>query len=164
MIEFCFRSSTLMGSMCQLMQISAYIMQKDLAVRKIMEAMHTVYAEKRDSVSTHEYFERKARIVCEHFISLNCLINLVLKVLLKCAIRLSTSSRWCAFPFVRKFLVHLCTVYASPQKLARPLMCVYRMCLHACVCLLFVWHLTPAGALWIIPFYLVLMDFVNIYW
>ena len=35
-----------------LRQISAYSTHKNLAVRKIMEAMRTVYAKKRDSVST----------------------------------------------------------------------------------------------------------------
>ena len=67
---------------------------------------------KRDSVSTrlnqnmpqaiteHTWVcERKACIVCEeHFISLNCLMNLVVKVLLKCGIRLSISFHWYTFP------------------------------------------------------------------
>ena len=34
------------------MHISAYITHKNLAVRKIMEAMRTAYTEKRDSTST----------------------------------------------------------------------------------------------------------------
>ena len=36
-----------------LTQISAYSPHKNLAVRKIMEALRTVCAERRDSVSTH---------------------------------------------------------------------------------------------------------------
>ena len=36
-----------------LTQISAYGTHKNLAVHKIMEAMRTAYAKKRDSVSTH---------------------------------------------------------------------------------------------------------------
>ena len=66
----------------------------------------------------------KVRIVCEEqFISLNRLMNLVVKVLLKNAAFVSlflfvgTHFRI----FVRKFLVHLRTMYASPQKLARRL-------------------------------------------
>ena len=51
--------------------------------------------------------ERKARIVCgEHFISLNRLMNFVVKVLWICGTRFSTS-----------FLVNLRAAYASPQKL-----------------------------------------------
>ena len=68
-----------------LTQISAYSTHKNLAVRKIMEAMRTAYAKKkRESVSKRlkqnmtqtitertRVCERKARIVCEDFISLN---------------------------------------------------------------------------------------------
>ena len=35
-------------------EISAYITHKNLSVRKIMEAMRTAYAKKRDSVSTSQ--------------------------------------------------------------------------------------------------------------
>ena len=58
------------------------------------------------------------RIVCR-------LMNLVVKVLLKCVIRFSISFRWCAFQnFCTQIscpLAH-CTVYASSRKVARPLM------------------------------------------
>ena len=56
--------------------------------------------------------------------SLNRLTNVVVKVLLTCGIRFSTSFRWYCTHFrilVRKCLVHMRTVYAPPQKLARPL-------------------------------------------
>ena len=42
----------LRNSAVALTQIPAYITHKNLAVRKIMEAMSTAYAKKRDSVST----------------------------------------------------------------------------------------------------------------
>ena len=52
--------------------------------------------------------EMKARIVCkEHFISLNRSMNLVLKVLLKCAIGFSICFRWYAFP-------NFCTQISRP--------------------------------------------------
>ena len=99
-----------------LMQISAYSTHKNIAIRKIMEAMCTVYAKNRDSVSTRlkqhmtqmitEYMlvcERKAHIVCkEHFILLN----------LKGGFEMQHSFLyffwWYTFlNFVRKFLAHL---------------------------------------------------------
>ena len=94
-----------------LTQISAFTTHKNLAVRKIMEAMHTL-----------EYFERKARIICEqHLISLNRLMNPVVKELFKCVIRFPIPFRWYAFlNFCTQVLIHLRTVCASPQKLARP--------------------------------------------
>ena len=79
-------------------KISAYITHMHLAVRKIMETMHTV--QKRVlSLNTseknkeregflenpyQEYRERKARIICEEnlVISLNSFINAVVKILL----------------------------------------------------------------------------------
>ena len=46
----------------------------------------------------------------------------VARVLLKCVIRFSISVHWYAFPnFCTNILVHLRTVYASPQKLVWPL-------------------------------------------
>ena len=88
-----------------------------------MEAMRTANAEKRDSVSTLvEYFERKARIVCEqHFVSPNRFLNSVVKVLLRCVICFPFFSVGTHFRiFVCQFLIHSRTMYASPQKLARP--------------------------------------------
>ena len=88
-----------------LTQISAYITHKNRAVHKIMEAMHTAYAKVgaqsqhvsnctwgKRSGNVREYRERKARIVCEHFLSQNRLMNPVVKVLLKCVIRFSVFS------------------------------------------------------------------------
>ena len=76
-----------------LTHISACTTHKNLAVRKIMEAMRTAYtksgtrsqrasnyARGKRSRKAREYCERKARIVCEqHFISLNRLMNPVEK-------------------------------------------------------------------------------------
>ena len=104
--------SSLLPPAVALTRTSAYITHKNLDVRKIMEAMRTAHAKKRDTGSTHlkqnmtqkimehtRACKRKARIACEeHFISLNRLINLVVKVLLKCSIRFSISIRWYAFP------------------------------------------------------------------
>ena len=74
-------------SVVVLTQISPYTTRhKNLAVHKIMEAMHTAYTKKRDLVSTRlkqnktqmimehtRVCEREACIVCEeHFNSLNC--------------------------------------------------------------------------------------------
>ena len=136
-----------------LTQISAYSTHKNLAVRKIIEAMRTAYAKKRDSVSRHpkqnmtqtitehtRVCEKKARIVCEeHFISLN----------LNGAFEMRHSFLYWLFfgthfrIFVRKFLVHLRT--ASPQKLARPL---HTIPYHTTLC-----HTIPHHT---IPYYAVL--------
>ena len=90
-----------------------------------MEAMRTAYA-KKVGLSL-EYSESKARIDCaqEHSISLNRLMNLVVKVLLKCGIRFLyfLSLARISKVFVRNcFLVHLRTVSASPplRLLLRP--------------------------------------------
>ena len=100
-----------------------------------MEAMCTAYAKSgtrsqhfsnctwgKRSQKARVCCEWKAQIVCEeHFISVNRFMNPVVKVLFKCVIRFSISFRWCAFPnFCTQFLVHFRTVYASPQKSARP--------------------------------------------
>ena len=94
---------------------------------------------KRDSVSTRlkqnmtqtitkhtRVCKRKARIVCgEHFISLNRLMNVVVKVLLKCGIRSSTSFRWYTFPNFRTQISHPLPygVRTSSKPVARPLCC-----------------------------------------
>ena len=91
--------------------ISAYITYTNLAVRRIIEAMHTAYAKSgtrfqhvsnytwgKRSRKAREYCERKARIICEHFMSLNRLMNPMEKVISKGVIRFSISFRWYAFP------------------------------------------------------------------
>ena len=85
-----------------LTQISAYTTHKNLAARKIMEAMRTAYAEKETGRS-HNTFANNI------YISLNRLMNPVLKVLLKCVIRFPISFGWYAFLnfCTRKFLIHL---------------------------------------------------------
>ena len=56
------------------------------------------YSSGKRSRKVREYCERKARIVCqERFISLNHLMNPVVKVLLKCVIPFSIYFRWYAF-------------------------------------------------------------------
>ena len=92
------------------LQIPMYITHRNLAVCKIMEVMHTTCT-KKDLVTTHlkqnmtqtitqvHVCERKACIVCkEHFVLLDCLMNLVVKVLLKYNIHFSISFRWYTFP------------------------------------------------------------------
>ena len=63
-----------------LTQLYAHIAHKNPAVRKIMEAMRSAFAEKRDNtLNTLDYFERKG-IVCEqHFIPLNRWTNPVVR-------------------------------------------------------------------------------------
>ena len=109
-----------------LTQISAHTTHKNPDVRKIMEAMRTQKTglglntshTKHDATITEHtrVCERKVRIACEeHFISLIRLMNLLVKVLLKCNIRFSTSFRCTHFRiFVRNFS-------SATQKLARPL-------------------------------------------
>ena len=80
-----------------------------------MEAMRAAQRKKRDSVSARLKLHMrltitegmqvlcelgiKAPIICEaHFISLNHLMNPVVKVLMKCGICFSISFRWYAFP------------------------------------------------------------------
>ena len=125
---------TFIQSADALTQSSVYSTHKNLAVRKIMQAyakkkLYTkswkrTQKKKRDSVSKRpkqnmtqtitehtRVCEKKARIVCEHFISLN----------LKGAFEMRRSFLYFFFAgthfriFVRKFLVHF------SQKLARPL-------------------------------------------
>ena len=109
--------------------ISANSTHENLAVRKIMEAMRTGYARKRDSVSTRlkqnttqtiaehtRVCESKKRIVCEE--TFNSLNGLVIHSFLF------------FFSLVRisEFLyANFLTAYASPQKLARPLF-VFEIC------------------------------------
>ena len=104
-------------------QISAYVTHKNLAVRKIMEAMRTAYAKngtrsqhfsnKTIDANDHGTYstrvcERKSRIVGEeHFIWLNRLMNLVVKVLLTSGIRFSISFRWYAY-------LNFCTQISRP--------------------------------------------------
>ena len=111
-----------------LTQISAHTTHKNPDVRKIMEAMRTQKTAlglntshtKHDATITEHtrVCERKVRIACEeHFISLNRLMNLLVKVLLKCNIRFSTSFRWYAFPnFCKKFLVHSSKASATADR------------------------------------------------
>ena len=80
------------------------------------------YTWDKRSPKTLEYCGRKVCIVSEHFISLNHLMNLVVKVLWNVSfvflfLFVGTHFRI----FVHTFLVHLRTVYASPQKLQQPL-------------------------------------------
>ena len=65
------------------------------------------YTRGKRSRKAREYCERKARIVCEHFISLNRLMALVVTVLLKCSIRFSISFRWYGF-------ANFCTQISRP--------------------------------------------------
>ena len=110
-----------------LTQFSAYITHKHLAARKIIEAMCTAYEQNtkiRDSVSTllkqnmtqmitehTRVCGRKARIVCEeNFISLNRLMNSVVKVL--------------CIQMRHSFLYFFSLVYAFPNcctQISRPL-------------------------------------------
>ena len=101
-----------MISVVALTQISAYIAHKNLAVRKIMEAMRMVYAKKmglslntpqtKHDANDHGTYvsvaKESAHRLRSHSILLNRLMNLVVKELLKCGIRLSISFRWYAFP------------------------------------------------------------------
>ena len=118
-----------------LTQISAYILRIKIKLYAKCDAYSV--RKKRDSVSTHlkkknmtqmitehirECVEGKRASCEEHFIALNRLMNLVAKVLwnatLVCLfLFLGTHFRI----FVRMFLAHLRTVYASPRKLARQL-------------------------------------------
>ena len=104
-----------------LTQISAKSTHKNLALRKIMEAMRTAYAKKWDSVSTLLKIHMRQTI------------TEATRVLWKeSAHRLRRTFFFAqSFPLlpfvgthfrsVRKLFVHLRTVYASPQKLARSL-------------------------------------------
>ena len=99
-----------------LTHISAYSTHKNLAVYKIMEAMRTAYAKSgiqsqhvsnytwgKQSRKARKYREMEARVVCEHFnISLNRLM--VVKVLLKCAIR---------FPLFRRYAFQCTQIFRS---------------------------------------------------
>ena len=107
-----------------LTQISAYSTQNNLAVLKVMEAMHIAYAKKNTGLAglsmswtkhatehTRKIHGRKARIVCEeHFISLN----------MKGAFQMRYSFLY-LFSLVRNFrifvciLVHLRTMFTSPR-------------------------------------------------
>ena len=51
-----------------LTQISAYSMHKNLAVPKVMEAMHTAYVKKRDSASTG--LKNMMQTIMEHYTSM----------------------------------------------------------------------------------------------
>ena len=103
-----------------LTQISAYIMHKNLAVRKIMEVMRTVYAKNgtwSQHVSNKTWRKRSRNIICEYvkgkctIISLNRLMNLVLSD--TGAFEMHHSFIY-FFSLVCKFLVDLHTLYASP--------------------------------------------------
>ena len=81
-----------------LTQTSVYITHKNLAVRKIMEVMHTMYAKSgtwsqqvsnytkaNDHGKALKCCERISHIVCEqNFVSQNRLLNLGVKVLFRC--------------------------------------------------------------------------------
>ena len=83
-----------------LMQISAYGTHKNLAVRKIREAMHTAYAKRRSQSQTTqgkrsrnacEYCKRKVLIICEQHSSISLTCVIVAKVLLKRTIHFAPS-------------------------------------------------------------------------
>ena len=92
-------------------------MHKNLAVRKIMEAMHTAYT-KNGSRSQHisnrtwhtwswnicKNVEVKRVSFAKNILLLNRLMDSMVKVLLKCGIRFSISFCWYAFP---KFCMHI---------------------------------------------------------
>ena len=115
-------------------QISADSTHKNPAVRKIREVMRTAYAKRgirsqhasnytwgKRSRTAHEYCERKTRIVCEQHFSISLNRLMVVKVLLKCAIRLSVRFVATHFRiFVRQFLVHMIwtrVVFSKPALL-----------------------------------------------
>ena len=80
-------------------QISACSTHKNLAARKIMEATHTEYA-KKNATRSQQVSNKTWNAA---FVSLFLFVSTYFWI------------------FVRKFLVHLRTVYAYPRKLARPL-------------------------------------------
>ena len=105
-----------------------------------MEAMRTTYAKKtgfglntwrKRSRNIREYLKGKRVSFAK-----NILFRWIWKVLLKWGIRhvslflFVTTHFWI---FVRKFLVHLRTMYATPQKLARPLFRVLRPTINVIV-------------------------------
>ena len=110
-----------------LTQLSEYIIHKNLAVHKIMEAMHTAHT-KSGTVSIHLKLHMKQTITEQQafgkditFHWLNRLMNLMVKRFWNASfvslfLFVDTHSQI----FVRKF-VHLRKVYASSQNLAQPL-------------------------------------------
>ena len=92
-----------------LTQISAYSTHKYLAVRKIMEAVRTAYAKKKNGTQSrhvpNKTWRKWSRNMREYVQGKRAPFPLV-RIFEK---------------FVRKFVVHLRTVYASSQKLAQPL-------------------------------------------
>ena len=101
-----------------------------------MEVMRTVYAKKRDSVSTHlkqnmtQTITEHTRVMCKesaHHLRRKIYFAELFDVTLwyRCFQNVSFVSLFFLVGvqiFVRKFPIHLHTVYASPQKLARLLM------------------------------------------
>ena len=110
--------------------ISAFTsMHKNIAVHKLMDQSnaYSTCGKKPDSISTclkrnimqmimehTRVCERKACFICEEPLLLNCLMDFVVKVLLKCVICISISLRFQIFP-------NFCT------QISRPLTC--------CVCI-----------------------------
>ena len=115
-----------------LMQISAYITHKNVAVYKIIEAMRIAYAKIRDLVSKH-LKQNVAQMIPEHNNNVSMWkesTHHLWRTLFCCFANLVEQWFWnatlfSAFLFVGmhfqnfacKFVIHLCTVYASPQKL-----------------------------------------------
>ena len=127
-----------------------------------MEAMHMGHA-KSGTQSQHvwnytwgkwspkacKYCERKVCVICEeHVISLNCLMNPIVKVLLKSVIHFSTSLCWYAFSNVyvqiSRLLVYRVRI-SSKATIAQPLSNYF--CVFMCV-LLFDNILTSVSASW----------------
>ena len=92
----------------------------NLAVGKIMEGMCTAYAknETRSQYVSNKTWREQSRNIHEYVKGKHALFA---KNILKFGIRFWISSHTHFRIFVRKFLVHLCTVYASSQKLAWPM-------------------------------------------
>ena len=104
-----------------LTQISAYLTHKNLAICKIMDAMCTAYAKCRTQsehisnwVEANDHGRHASIVKGKHALfvnsilfSWNCLMNLVVKVLLKCVIHFFISFPWYAFP-------NFCTQISRP--------------------------------------------------
>ena len=81
-----------------LTQMSAYSMHKNLAVRKVMEAMHTAYVKKRDSASTG--LKNMMQTIMEHYTRhvkgkrasfAFILLSRLMKLVVKCAFEMRHS-------------------------------------------------------------------------
>ena len=104
---------------------------KNLAVRRIVEAMRTAYA--KSGTRSHCASKRMRQTITETYASIvmgkrtsfrNNISESTSKVLLKCITRVSTSFHWYAFPnFCTQITRPPRTVCASHQQLAGPLPC-----------------------------------------